>query len=482
MTQRIHTRHFAGACQATLLAAAALLPLSAFAVTWTGDNGNFTDSTWTPSAPTSTDNVYISNGSTVTISGPGAAANYLYVDGDSTLLQTGGDITAIGRLFVGNTGNNNGSGTYHISGGTLALSDGVRIGAQTNSNSLARGRMIVSDGAAVTSQNSFRLGGSPASDSSSGYGELTIDGTGSALTTWTVNMGSTALQIGEYGVGSQGILNVQGANARFISTGSGAIKLGTTSANTTGIINLSDGGILTATNAEVVLGDQASGKGVINLSNGAVFTAKKFKKGSGTAEVKSDGGILRASAAQADFLENLEINLLAGGLTIDTQGYTVFNANTITNTSTMTGVGGLTKVGSGTLYLRLEQTYTGATKVAEGTLIITQGSIDSTEVEVASGATLELTAVAALLANAVTLKLVDGAELYLNFTGELFVNAISLNGVDVDAGTYSATDGSALASLLSGTGTITVVPEPSTYALLGAAGLVGLVALRRRRK
>ena len=152
------------------------------------------------------------------------------------------------------------------------------------------------------------------------------------------------------------------------------------------------------------------------------------------------------------------------------------------NTSLLSGVGGLTKKGTGTLTLNQDQTYTGTTKVDEGTLVIA-GSVDSTSIEVASGATLTLSNADAVVANVVTLTLVAGSTLNLNFTGDLFVSSITVDGIALDAGIYSVGDGwGALSGIASGAGVITVVPEPSTYALLGAAGLVGLVALRRRRK
>jgi outer membrane autotransporter protein len=94
--------------------------------------------------------------------------------------------------------------------------------------------------------------------------------------------------------------------------------------------------------------------------------------------------MVRATANEANFLRGFlagDIQLLAGGAIIDTQGFA------ITASAALQGAGGLTKVGSGTLTLSGVSTYGGQTTVEGGRLIV-NGSIANSAVTVLSGAAL----------------------------------------------------------------------------------------------
>ena len=82
---------------------------------------------------------------------------------------------------------------------------------------------------------------------------------------------------------------------------------------------------------------------------------------------------------------NRPITLNAGGGAIDIN----HPANTLTLTQPITGVGSLTKLGPGTLSLAANNTYSGNTTVAAGTLKSVNATLTSPSINIASNATLE---------------------------------------------------------------------------------------------
>ena len=117
-------------------------------------------------------------------------------------------------------------------------------------------------------------------------------------------------------------------------------------------------------------------------------------RGNGTALINFNGGTLRATASQTEYLSSLDggflptgtaltaanVEILGGGAVIDTNGFDV-------GTSVpFDGVGGLTKRGSGTLNLKGASTFAGATTVEAGVLRIDGSTLSSTTVK--AGASL----------------------------------------------------------------------------------------------
>jgi hypothetical protein len=118
-----------------------------------------------------------------------------------------------------------------------------------------------------------------------------------------------------------------------------------------------------------------------------------------------------------------------------------------------------------------------------GTLLLAStGSLaGSSSLNVVSGATLQLDH-SLSLADSITLTLVSGATLNLNFSaGFEQIGALVLNGTSAPAGTYDAATLTALDGTITftGTGSLTVVPEPSVIALLAMGLGVWLVRIRR---
>jgi autotransporter-associated beta strand protein len=190
-------------------------------------------------------------------------------------------------------------------------------------------------------------------------------------------------------------------------------------------------------------------------------------------------GITITNPGNYDDTSTLTATLIGGGgtgATIDPTFLTGANVG-----------GGLNKVGAGTLTLSGANTLTGASTVSGGTLVLAStGSLNNAaSLAVSDGSTLQLDH-SLSLNNSISLTLVTGTTLNLNFSsGFEEIGMLVLNGISAPAGTY---DAAALATLdgatgitFTGTGSLTVVPEPSVIALLAAGLGTWLIVLRRRR-
>jgi outer membrane autotransporter protein len=176
----------------------------------------------------------------------------------------------------------------------------------------------------------------------------------------------------------RGIVTVTGAGSQWNASG-GQILVGNSG---TGILNIENGGEVTARGG-IAVGDAAGGSGTLNISGGGILaTTSLTRNTSATSQINFDNATMRALASSANFsnFTAAQLNIAAGGLTIDTNG---FNVGTIG----FSGVGGLTVAGSGTLSLRGTQAYTGQTVIQSGSTLALQtaGSIAASSGLVANG-------------------------------------------------------------------------------------------------
>ena len=104
--------------------------------------------------------------------------------------------------------------------------------------------------------------------------------------------------------------------------------------------------------------------GGAGVSSGVLQVTNDSSVGTGT--VTLSGGTFQAGAAGLSFTNAFSTDTTGG--TIDTQ------ANTLTLSGVISGSDGLTKIGTGTLILTAENTFTGGTIVNVGTLQLGNGA------------------------------------------------------------------------------------------------------------
>jgi len=256
-----------------------------------------------------------------------------------------------------------------------------------------------------------------------------------------------------------------------------------------GTVNL-NGGSLTATDANIFLGlnnNNNTGGANNNIGrlylNGGTVSANLFVKGTGSAIIKFNGSTVKATDSSDDYFsgfDSADLEVQSGGLKFHTNGFTVGISQSLA------GEGGLQKLGTGTLTVEGANTYTGATTVSEGTLLVTGSLEGSTWLSVATGATLEIASNFSLN-DEIVLALVTGSNVVLSFTGTETIGALSINGEYLEIGEYSLAELQAIApEIFSGNSNAmlnitSAVPEPGVAMLFGLGAAV-LVFTRRHRR
>ena len=338
---------------------------------------------------------------------------------DGTLTITDGGVVSSGIGSIGYTGR----GTVTVTGqNSTWTASAVAVGFGT------AGTLTVSEGGSVNATN-IVVGFGDA-------GTLTISEGGSVH--------ATSMVIGQDPFGTAAnpsTVTVSSAGSQLIATGS--ISVGTRGFGT---LVIKEGGLVQASSLRVsgsgatgilrLLGDAVNGRGVLE-------TRQVIKAGGGTAVVELNGGILRAMANQATFLSGFS------ALTIGTNG-AFFDSNgfSIGVSTSFDGTGGLTKQGAGTLTLTGTNTYSGASMVEAGTLLIDAAPAMSaaSDYKVASGATLQISdglgmLTAGSIAGAGAVQIGNGATLKAGSSNAstTFSGTISGNGAFDKTGTGTLT-------------------------------------------
>lgn len=370
-------------------------------------------------------------------------------------------------------------------GATLALGSAKTIASLDGAGSIALGAntMTISSGAFAGA-----IGGTGAL-TKTGAGTLTLTGANSYTGATTVSGGTLALGQGGSIASSSVALTASGAALAV----AGTQAIGTLTGVAGSTVQLA--GALTQTNtAAVTLASTLSGTGSFTKAGTGTYTLAVANTHSGG--TGGTAGILRAGAAGAfgsgvltvgtagraelnNFAQTVAGLSGAGTIVLGTATLTVGDANASSYDGVISGTGGLTKVGAGAQILAGTNTYTGATVVNAGALVV-NGSLAST-VTVATGARLGGSGtVAGLVVNG---TLAPGNSIgTMTVNGNLTLATGSVYQVEVDAaGAGDRTNATGTVTINGGT--VQVLATPGTYGaqtdytiLTGAGGLSGQFA------
>lgn len=304
----------------------------------------------------------------------------------------GADLTVVAGAAGSVTGGLSGDGVR---------ADAIRFTGGTNLLELQSGFAITGNAAAFSAADTLRLGG--AANATFGVSDIgavaqyrgfggfektggstwTLTGTTTAVTPWAINAGTLAVSSdGNLGAAA-GALSFDGGTLQFLAgfsssrtitlnAGGGSFATGGNNATLTGAIGGAGG--LTKT-----------GAGTLTLSGGSAYAgatnvnAGTLQAGAANAFAPSSAFTVATGAALDLDGFNQSIGSLAGGGAVTLGAATLTtggsNANTLFS-GAIGGAGGLVKTGTGTFVLTGVSSYTGATTVGGGALLV-NGSIAS---------------------------------------------------------------------------------------------------------
>lgn len=389
------------------------------------------------------------------------------------------DLTGSGAVTHMNVADN---GTFDISGISSSTTSIQGLSGTGTVNLGAKQLVLNGTGTFSGSVHDGGAGGSVQIN-----GNETLSGTNSWTGATTVLPNATLIVAGPSSLGSGALTFYQGSTIKFLSGGSFTQNAtfqtaapiydvtGTTvtwSGQMTGPGDLAvtgAGGTLILTNATNTYagGTEVYGGATLQIDQDAELGAvKPLQLGDATTN-----GTLKLGAA-FNLASGRAISLLAGGGTINTNG---FNS---TISQAITGAGGLTKTGTGTLTLSGTSTFNGASKVNGGTLLVT-GAIGSSAVAVNSGGTLAGTGTvgAVTVASGGTLAPGNGGVGTLTVNGGLTLASgattqvdVTTTGADKIVASGAASLGGSTLALNVGAGTYT---KGTDFTLLTASSLTG---------
>jgi fibronectin-binding autotransporter adhesin len=403
----------------------------------------------------------------------GDSASYDGVSGGGLSKTVVQDIAAgvtLGSLSL--TGSANVGFTLTLTNPITFNQDGAGAGTATISNSntsATTGNQLFLSGGTLTLADNVLITNTGASTNAIGAIEIssTIAGTGNITFSNVTN-----------DIAQAGSIRIQTGVNTF--TGSVLVQKGTVSYN----LASSFGG---AGNA-LTLGQAGQG-GATLISTAAVTLPNNITVASGSGGTLVLGSVSTAATG----------GTYSGGITLN-GNVSLTSANTgattgLKFTGAITGIGAITKIGTGSVVFSGAgvNTYSGGTVVNAGVLAVLKDSgLGTGNVDInASGISLILQGGTTnnYISDNATLSLTTGAMANLNFTlGTTdVVGGLVLGGVVQTAlGTYGSTASGAMHpfdAFFIGNGTLSLIPEPSTWAMtIVGAGLLLSVQRFRRKK
>lgn len=386
---------------------------------------------------------------TLTVTGAGDTILNGVVTGSGGITKTGAGVLSLNAA-------NDYAGSTSLQGGSIILGNGSGLGTTAAGTLVGGGATLDLNGQTV-GEEAITLGvgsagnlvnsnsGTPASlagainlnfnSNAGGAGDLTLSG--------VISQTAGAKNLAKTGAGKLTLTNANTyTGTTTIANNTGTVAITNAAALGTGTVAITRGGIST---------------GTLELSNDiTVANAFTFASATGFSAAGSSAQVRNVSGNNT-LTGTLTLNATGGnGINLESNGGLLTITNTVTSTITdstrqlglngtaaglitgnivNTGVNqfSVIKSGSGTWTLSGTNTYTGATNVNAGTLVLTNngGLADTASVNVAGTAVLQL-----------------------NFTGSDTVGTLVLDGVTKGPGTYGAGNSG---GRITGTGTITVV-------------------------
>lgn len=313
--------------------------------------------------------------STVTVN-PGA--------GTSTTQLDFGNVTGTGGLTKAGTGTLKLTGTLDYTGATAVSAGTLEFANASGTNTLTGN--VTGTGSLVKSGAGTTILATPTTAGNSFSGSLSVTG--------------GTLQIGDASTGNSNVSRLTSVSS--VNVGSGATLTFKNSGALPGATEITLSGTLNTDDTGVSSGGFHTALGAITFNGGTLTTAR----GGNTTTFQSYAlnGTITVSGSSAASITSTGLDTSGNGIHLANNAASVnrtFNVADVTgdanadltvsarllDSSANAGASGLTKTGAGTMVLEATNSYTGATDVSEGRLVI-NGSISTSTTTVSAGATI----------------------------------------------------------------------------------------------